>query len=80
MIFTKKTDKPIILGKKEMPKYKKLYYGSQLMEIDYTYKPLTDAQKKDRREKGACLRCGEIGYFAKECKKGKSNKNNVCDL
>ena len=44
------------------------------MEIDHTYKLLTDAQKKDRREKEVYLRCGEIGYFAKECKKGKSNK------
>ena len=44
------------------------------MEIDYTYKPLTDAQKKDKREKGVYLRYREIGHFVKEYKKGKSNK------
>ena len=44
------------------------YTEAEAMQIDATrFKPLTEQEKKQRREKNLCLYCGQPGHRASNC-------------
>ena len=47
------------------------------MEIDGTFKKLTDEEKQRRKTNNLCLYCGDSGHRRDSCPKRKNNTRNV---
>ena len=56
------------------------HHGPAPMDLDSTatrkFKPLTDAEKKHRRENNLCLYCGKAGHMAAQCNLKNNNPRN----